>query len=141
MKFGSLDKMKITSSGPKYYLLRSGKGLITSLGIKTIRSSKKIKTTIYSIDNVSLKYIFKIITEFEGLLYGGYVRKNYTRMHYERYFYISIHLAKCMMRSNFCIGPVRTQITNTQRMNNSEMSTQKMNNSHVCSLDENEPKM
>ena len=43
LKFGNLDKMKITSSEPKYYLVISGKGLITSLGIKTIRRSKNLK--------------------------------------------------------------------------------------------------
>ena len=36
LKFGSLDKMKITSSEPKDYLGRSGNVLITYLGIKTI---------------------------------------------------------------------------------------------------------
>ena len=36
LKFGSLDKMKITYSETNNYLGRSGKGLITSLGIKTI---------------------------------------------------------------------------------------------------------
>ena len=33
-KFGSMDEMRITSSEPKDNLVRSGKGLITSLGIK-----------------------------------------------------------------------------------------------------------
>ena len=33
LKFGSLDKMKITSSEPKDYLGKSGKELITSLGL------------------------------------------------------------------------------------------------------------
>ena len=37
LDFGSLDKMKIPSSEPKQYLGRSGKGLITSLGLNTIR--------------------------------------------------------------------------------------------------------
>ena len=43
LKFVSLYKMKITSSGPKYYLNRSIKGLIASMGIKTIVRSKKNK--------------------------------------------------------------------------------------------------
>ena len=34
LKFVGLDKKRIISSEPKYYLGRSGKGLITSLGIK-----------------------------------------------------------------------------------------------------------
>ena len=41
LKFGSLDKMKILSSYPRDYLVIPGKGLITSLGLKTIRKSKK----------------------------------------------------------------------------------------------------
>ena len=41
--FGSLYKIKITSSEPKYYLGGSGKWLITSLGINTNVRSKKEK--------------------------------------------------------------------------------------------------
>ena len=36
LKFGDMCKMKIISSEPKYYLERSGMGLITSLGLKAI---------------------------------------------------------------------------------------------------------
>ena len=39
LKFVSLYKMKIISSEPKDYLGISGKGLITSMVLKTIRSS------------------------------------------------------------------------------------------------------
>ena len=35
LKFGNPDKMKITSSEPKFYLLISGNGLTTSLGLNT----------------------------------------------------------------------------------------------------------
>ena len=64
LDFGSLDKIKITSSEPKYYLERSGKGLITSMGIKTIISAKKKKKARRAITNVSMKYISKINKEF-----------------------------------------------------------------------------
>ena len=48
LKVGSLDKMKITSSDPKYNLGISEKRLITSLGLKTIvRSKKKVKVCNY----------------------------------------------------------------------------------------------
>ena len=41
LKFGSLEKIKITSSYPKDNLGRSGKGLITSLGLKAkVRPTK-----------------------------------------------------------------------------------------------------
>ena len=35
LKFGSLDNMRTTSSEPKHNLVISGKGLITSLGLKS----------------------------------------------------------------------------------------------------------
>ena len=47
LKFGSLDKIKITSSEPKDYLGISGKGLITSMGLKIIRMPKKGKVCHY----------------------------------------------------------------------------------------------
>ena len=40
--FGSLDNMKIKSSETKDFLIRSGKRLITSMGLNTIRIPKKI---------------------------------------------------------------------------------------------------
>ena len=39
LNIGSLEKIKITSSEQKYYFGRSGKGLITSLCLKTVRNS------------------------------------------------------------------------------------------------------
>ena len=41
LKFGSLDKMKITSSEPKDYFGRSVKGFIIALVLNTIVRSKK----------------------------------------------------------------------------------------------------
>ena len=43
LNFGSLDKMRITSSNQKYNLGISGKGLITSLGLKSKAGPKKYK--------------------------------------------------------------------------------------------------
>ena len=57
LKFGSLGKMKITSSYPKDYLGIPGKGLITYLGIKTNIRPKKNKKARYTITNVSMKDI------------------------------------------------------------------------------------
>ena len=42
LKFNNTYKMKITSSDPNDYLRRSHKGLIASMGLKAIRSSKNI---------------------------------------------------------------------------------------------------
>ena len=55
LKFYSLEKMRITSSEPKYNLGISGKGLITSLGIKAKEILKKYKNERYAIGNVSMK--------------------------------------------------------------------------------------
>ena len=75
LNFGRMEKMKITSSEPKDYLGKSGKGLITSLGIKKITRSKRIKEARFAITNTSIKDLSNIIKEFEDLPYEGYVRK------------------------------------------------------------------
>ena len=62
LKFGNMDSMK--SSEPKYYLVISGKGLITSLGLNIIRMSNKIKKSRLAVTEVSLKDISMIIKEF-----------------------------------------------------------------------------
>ena len=61
LKVGSLDKMKTTYSDPKDDLGRSGKGLITSLGLKYKTIPKKYKKSRYAIVNVSMKDLSKII--------------------------------------------------------------------------------
>ena len=89
LEFGSMDKMKITSSDPKYYLGRSGKGLNSSLVINTIGRSNKSKNSRFAMTNASPKDISKIIKDFEKFPYKGYVWK---RPKYERtdnYFYQS----------------------------------------------------
>ena len=53
LKFDNLDKMRITSSGSKDNLVRSGKGLITSLGIMSKSRPKKCKSPRYAIGNIS----------------------------------------------------------------------------------------
>ena len=118
----------------------SGKLSITSLGTKTIRRPKKIKKVRFDITNVSLKDLSKTIKEIEDLLYVGYVMKRYKHMPTYSYFYLSIQLVMCMMRFNIRVGPVRTQMTNMQNMNNSDTSTQKTTNLHVWSSDEGELK-
>ena len=69
--------MKITYSEPKYYLGISGKGVITSMGINTIRRSKKSKKARYAITNFSPKDLSKIIKEFDYFSYECYVRKRF----------------------------------------------------------------
>ena len=69
-----MENMKIKSSEPKYYLGRSGKGLITSLILNTIKRPNKKKKAMYAINNVSLKDLSKIIKEFEYLLHEDYMQ-------------------------------------------------------------------
>ena len=88
LKFGSLDKMKITSSDPNYYLGISWKKLINTVGLKTIVGSKKNKKTRYAITNVSMKYLSEIIKESEKLPYEGYVQKRPKHEPTDIYFYL-----------------------------------------------------
>ena len=55
LKFGSLDKIIIKSSEPKDNLVRSGKGLITSLCLKAKSRPNKYKKARCSIGNFSKK--------------------------------------------------------------------------------------
>ena len=78
LKFDSLEKMETTSSESKDNLGISGKGLITSLGLKAKVRPKKYKKARYAIGNVSKKDLSKIIREFERLPYESYERKRPT---------------------------------------------------------------
>ena len=76
LKFDSLDRMKITSSDSKYNLGRSGKGLITSLGIKAKARPKKYKKSRHAIGYVNTKDLSRSIREFDKLPYESYERKS-----------------------------------------------------------------
>ena len=114
--------------------------MIVSLGLNKIRSSKKIKKSRFVITNVSIKDISEIIREFEDFPYEGYMRKRSKHMPNDSYFYLERHLSVCMMRFSISVGPVTTQMTNTQNMNNSDMSMQNIPNLHVCSSDKRKSK-
>ena len=86
LKFFSMDKMRITSSEPKDNLVRSGKGLITSLGLKAKTSPKKCKNSRYSILNVSIKDLSNISRGFEKLPYKSYERRRPKHNPTESYF-------------------------------------------------------
>ena len=64
------------------------------------------------------------------------MRKSYKHEPTDSYFYLGRQISKCMMRLNLRVGPVRMQMTNTQKINISDMNTQNIPNSRVCSLDE-----
>ena len=98
LKFDSLDNIRITSSESKFKLGRSGKGLITSLGIKAKTRPKKYKKARYAIVNFNKKDLPKIISEFEKLPYESYDKKRPKHESTDSYFYLAIQLADCMMR-------------------------------------------
>ena len=89
LECGNLYKIKITSSQPKDYLGISGKRLITSIALKTIRRSKKIKKAMFAVTEVSFKDISNIIKEFNYLSYEVYARKRSKKMPTGSYFYLS----------------------------------------------------
>ena len=66
-KFDDLNKMETTSSESKVELEISGKGLVTSLALKTKARPKKYKKARYAIGNVSMKDLSNKIKEFEKL--------------------------------------------------------------------------
>ena len=98
LKFDSLGKIRITSSESKDNLGRSGKGFITSLVIKAKSSPNRCQKSRYAIVNVSKKDLSNIIREFEKLPYNSYERRSPKHEPTDSYFYLAIHLTKCMMR-------------------------------------------
>ena len=65
LKFGSMEKMRIPSSEPKYSLVRPGKVLITSLCLRSKSSPNKYKKARFAIIIVNIKDLLNIISEFE----------------------------------------------------------------------------
>ena len=125
--------MIITSSEPKDNFGRSRKRLIKSLGIKDKVSIKKYKKARYSIKNVSIKDLSKIIREFEKLPDESYERRRPKHMPTGSYFYLSGQLAKCMMISDALNSdnyPVRTETAGAKQNPISQ----------VCSADDNKLK-
>ena len=76
---------------------RSGKGLITYLGLNTNVRSKKKKKLRYAITNIRMKDISNIIKEFETFPYKGYVFNMLKHEPTDSYFYLAIQIGKCMM--------------------------------------------
>ena len=108
--------MKIISSEPKDYLDRSRKGLVGSLGLKTVVRSKKNQKERYAITNVSMKDTSKIIKKFNNFPYKGYARKRPKHETTESYFYLTRQLAKFMTRTddyNLHVEHVTTEMTGT----------------------------
>ena len=79
--------MKITTSYSKDDLVRSGKWLITSLGIKSKLRSYKCKKARYAIENISKKDLSKIIREFKNLPYESYEKNRPKHKPTDSYFF------------------------------------------------------
>ena len=119
--------MKIKSSETNDYLGRSGKGLITSLGLKDIIKPNNLKGK-FAIAEVSIKNISKIIRKFKDINCEGYVKKRSKHMPTDRYLYLVRQIVNSMM-STQKISNLRGLVI-TQKM-----STQKMSNFCVYSTD------
>ena len=111
-----MENTKITSSERKHYLVISDEGLITSLGLNTIRRLNKIKKASFSITKVSLKDLSEVIKNFKAVTYEGYTKEKSKRMSTDSYLYLAIHI-KFFMMINLCC-PVITQNTSTQNIPN-----------------------
>ena len=70
LKFGDMDNMKITYSDPKYHLGRSGKVLITSLVIISIRRSKTLKRKILPLLKLVLRIFLRLLRNLRMCLMG-----------------------------------------------------------------------
>ena len=125
LKFDSTDNMKMTYSESKDNSGRSGKGLITSLGLKTKVRPHKCKKERYVIINVSKKDLSNIIREFEKLPYEGYDNKRPKHEPTDSYFYLARQISKCMMRADALNSHIYSVIT--------EMTALSL---HICSKDE-----
>ena len=125
--------MRITYSESKDNLGRSGKGLITSMGLKTKVRTKKRKKARHAIGNFSKRELSKIIRKFSKLTYNSYERGRPKKEPTDSYFYLPRQLEKCMMIADVLkshVYPVRTEIT----------ATKQILTSNVCSTDKSELK-
>ena len=119
MKFDILDNMRITYSESRVKLGGSGKGLITSLGIKAKATPKKHKKARYAIINASKKDLLKIMREFDKLPHKIYEGSRAKHQPTDISVYLEINLSKCIMRADVLnphIYPVRTEIPTTEQI-------------------------
>ena len=102
--------------------------MITSLGLEAKSGTKKLKKARYAIINISKKYLSRIIKDCKKLPYKSYERSRPKHKLTESYFYLSIHILKCMMRDDSLslhVYPVITKMTVTKQIHIS----------HVCSTE------
>ena len=75
LELGFLEKSKVTSSGPRDYVERFGKGLTTSLNLSTRWRPKNKQKESTSTTDVDIQNFSEISEEFNDVPYPGYRRK------------------------------------------------------------------
>ena len=98
-KFDSLNKMETTSLESKGKLGRSGKGLVTTLNLKTKVRSKNKKAR-YTLINVSMKELSNIIKELETIVKVPNVKRIPKHEPASSYYHLVRCIAECMLRSD-----------------------------------------
>ena len=96
-KFDSLNNMETISSDSKVELGRSGKGLVTSLDLKTKARQKKHKKARYAIGNVNMKDLSNIIKEFEKIVKVTYVKRILKHEPTSSYYHLVGCITECML--------------------------------------------
>ena len=97
-KFDDLNNMETTSSESKVELEISGRGLVTSLALKTkSRFKKKNKKARFAIRNVSMKDLSNKIKEFEKIVKVPYVKRIPKHEPTSSYFHLVVCIGECMM--------------------------------------------
>ena len=96
-KFDDLNNMETTSTESKVELEISGKGLVTSLDLKTKVRSEKYKKARYAIGNVSMKDLSNKIKDFEKMVKVPYVKRIPKHEPTSSYFHLFVCLGECMM--------------------------------------------
>ena len=98
-KLDCLDKRGVASSESRDYMVRSGKGLTTSLTLRTKRPNKKQKART-AITDITNQYFRKLIKYFSNFPYLGYKEKQVHNEPTEAYFFLIKHIYKLIKSKN-----------------------------------------
>ena len=87
-KLDYIDKRKVTSLVSRYYVGISGKGVTTSLTLRTTRSSNNKNEAILSIADILLQCFMELLEEFRYLSYLNYRNKQFKNELTEAYLFL-----------------------------------------------------
>ena len=99
MELGCLYKRKVASSGPSDYVGRSGRGLTTSLNIRSRRMSKNKQKARNTNICVAIQTFVEILEEFKDVYYTGYSRKKAKNQPTKSYYFLVKQISK-LLKSN-----------------------------------------